>query len=212
MPRPGGALHAPLIYPTAHTRVGTLLLHSPAASLGASFCGAPAGLSLLCPTCCSFPGNAQTQPTFSYPPYRHASHITPRCLRAALLPWSSPLPKSPPQANGTEFAIQYGTGSLDGYISEDVLGWGGLQVGVACGGGGRGNRSAIACKARCGAREQGCERKARGGTCRAGAACRWLGGGGLGETKQGLGGGPRFSVLQVGRDGAGICGGEGCAC
>ncbi|EFJ46990.1 hypothetical protein VOLCADRAFT_81669 [Volvox carteri f. nagariensis] len=32
------------------------------------------------------------------------------------------------KANGTAFSIQYGSGSLDGFISEDILGWGGLAV------------------------------------------------------------------------------------
>lgn len=34
------------------------------------------------------------------------------------------------QANGTEFAIRYGTGAVSGYISKDVLSMGGLEVEV----------------------------------------------------------------------------------
>jgi saccharopepsin len=37
-------------------------------------------------------------------------------------------PKAPVQEDGTEFAIQYGTGSLTGYLSRDTLDFGGFKI------------------------------------------------------------------------------------
>ena len=42
--------------------------------------------------------------------------------------WLAALRHAPPQEDGRDFAIQYGSGALSGFLSRDKLSFGGLEV------------------------------------------------------------------------------------